>query len=301
MYPLSRRLAYQQIKTDKTIKLTEEHRREIEHGLKREEDDQYDKFRRYYRILCIPAKGSNTTATVTAIKELDMGIATWGEKGGIVHEAYDKLRREGEILEKVAPIVLKERYLKDKEFVKIQQIYDSMMKTPGEVRYVNRNVIDSSIHDGIKQGLFGIGHITGNGGGKETPVCLYFKEEAASSAIDGNNAIISSSLCELQKAVGKPEDLGVGVGVVDEGEGSGSGSANSLKEDENTKNIRHQVDLAFDIPMGKVAQIMGVMNFLQQKFESLHVEIRARGGSITEDDYINKIKEALRQLGIRID
>jgi hypothetical protein len=298
---VKRRMAYQQIRNDKTIKLTEEQRREIDHGLKKEEDDQYDKFRRYYRILCIPAKGSNTA--ITAIKELDMGIATWGEKKGIAQEAYDKLRAEGEILEKVSPLVIRERYLKEKDFVKIQQIYDSMMKTPGEVRYVSRSVIDSSIQDGVKQGLFGIGHLSGNGNGKENPTCLYYKEEAAASAIDGNNAIISSSLCQLQKTGSKPEDQGTGsVGVVDQGGSSGSGSVTSLDGgDDRVINIRDQVNLAFDIPRGKVSQIMGVMNLLQQKFESLHVEIRARDGSITEDDYVNKIKEALRQLGIRID
>jgi hypothetical protein len=46
---------------------------------------------------------------------------------------------------------------------------------------------------------------------------------------------------------------------------------------------------------------MGIMNFLQSKFKNLKVKIDASEGSISEEDYQNKIKEALRQLGIDMD
>jgi hypothetical protein len=41
----------------------------------------------------------------------------------------------------------------------------------------------------------------------------------------------------------------------------------------------------------------GTMNFLQAKFQSLEIEIRATNGYISEDDFINIIKEGLLQLG----
>jgi hypothetical protein len=63
----------------------------------------------------------------------------------------------------------------------------------------------------------------------------------------------------------------------------------------------HELSLKFPIPRGKISQIMGVMNFLQSKFQSLEMEIRAKDGSVTEDEYADKIKEAMKQLGIDLD
>lgn len=65
--------------------------------------------------------------------------------------------------------------------------------------------------------------------------------------------------------------------------------------------LRDRVDLRFQVPKGKVANIMGVMNLLQSKFESLEIELTASDGEITEQDYEDKIKETFRQLGIKTD
>ena len=65
--------------------------------------------------------------------------------------------------------------------------------------------------------------------------------------------------------------------------------------------LRDRVDLRFQVPKGKVANIMGVMNLLQSKFESLEIELSASDGGITEQDYEDKIKETFRQLGIEVD
>ncbi len=46
---------------------------------------------------------------------------------------------------------------------------------------------------------------------------------------------------------------------------------------------------------------MGVMNFLQSRFRSLEMEIKAKDGSLSEEQFKNKIKEALKQLGIDLE
>lgn len=56
--------------------------------------------------------------------------------------------------------------------------------------------------------------------------------------------------------------------------------------------------LRFKVPKGKVLNIMGIMNLLQSKFENLQIEIVATDGSISDQDYEDKIMEAFRQLGI---
>jgi len=65
--------------------------------------------------------------------------------------------------------------------------------------------------------------------------------------------------------------------------------------------LRDRVKLRFQVPKGKVANIMGVINLLQSKFEILEIELTASGGEITEQDYEDKIKETFRQLGIETD
>jgi hypothetical protein len=46
---------------------------------------------------------------------------------------------------------------------------------------------------------------------------------------------------------------------------------------------------------------MGVMNLLQSKFETLEVSLTAKEGSISQQDYEEKIEEAFSQLGIKLD
>ncbi|HPC57347.1 MAG TPA: hypothetical protein PLP10_05845, partial [Caldisericia bacterium] len=54
------------------------------------------------------------------------------------------------------------------------------------------------------------------------------------------------------------------------------------------------------IPKGKVSDISRLLNYLQTKFENIEIRIVAEEGEIEKEDYENKIKEALRQLGIDI-
>ena len=43
---------------------------------------------------------------------------------------------------------------------------------------------------------------------------------------------------------------------------------------------------------------MGMMNLLQRDFSTLQIELIATDGEMSEQDYKDKIKEALDQLGI---
>ncbi len=54
------------------------------------------------------------------------------------------------------------------------------------------------------------------------------------------------------------------------------------------------------IPKGKVSDISRLLNYLQTKFENIEIRIVAEEGEIEKEDYENKIKETLRQLGIDI-
>jgi hypothetical protein len=67
------------------------------------------------------------------------------------------------------------------------------------------------------------------------------------------------------------------------------------------KGMKPKVQMKFNVPKGKVSSIMGVMNLLQSKFDNLEIEITATDGSISDQDYEDKIKETFRQMGIEVE
>lgn len=144
----------------------------------------------------------------------------------------------------------------------------------------------------MRNGLFGLGEVE-----DDKPICRYFKEQAT-VAFAGNEVIISEALCQEQmKKEERPEvqlypepkpEIPLEIGE---------------KKDESGFQVksRDKVQLHFGVPKGKVSGIMGVMNLLQSKFETLKIELIARDGTISEQDYEDKIEEAFRQLGIELN
>lgn len=278
---MKRRIAYEHIEDDKTLKLTEDQRKEIGKNLKKEEENLSDAVRRLYRLVYVPAKDG--------VREIDIGIPTYGERRGIDQEIYEKLRAEKEVLEGIAPLVIKERYLKERDYVKMLQIYDSMLKTPGERRTTGPDVIDESIREGVKQGLFGLGELQPDG----TVVCRFFKEDPLIASSE-TEVLLTESVCVAQRqgvTTAGPETISQ----------LGEAEAQWTKPTEIGAKFLKELELKFNVPRGKMAELMRVMNFLQTKFQSLEMEIHASDGSMSEEDYANKIKEALRQLGVDID
>jgi len=284
---LKKKMAYEQIEADKTLNLTSEQRTDIKNSLKRAQENLQDAVRRLYRVLYIPAKDG--------LKDSDMGIPTYGATKGIDQDAYDKLRNEQEILEKIAPLVIRERYLRDPEYVRVVQIFDSMLKTPGERRAVGPEILEAGIIQGVKQGLFGLGDLKDN----NIPICRYFKEDATLSATDVE-VLIREDICIAQRKSQLPTSALPGVGPFLPGTGSVQPSSNQQEGAVAVAEGKNELSLRFRVPRGKVSQIMGMMNFLQSKFQSLDVELTAREGSLSEEEYASKIKEALRQLGVSL-
>ncbi len=281
---LKRKIAYDEIQRDKTVKLTPEQIKDVSKNVEKETENVQDAVRRLYRLIYVPSKDG--------LKEIDMGIPTFGEMKPLDEEVYDKLRQEGEIIERIAPLVISEKYLKNKEHVKLTQIYDSMLRTPGERRVPNAAVIDEGIKQGVKQGFFGIGEAKEDG--KIT--CRYFKEDPTISGTDAE-VLMNEASCLAQR---QPSPI-IEAPVPENEPGSTIGTVKTTQPLEPSGKAMHELSLKFPIPRGKIAQIMGVMNYLQSKFQSLEIEIKAKDGSVTEDEYTDKIKEALKQLGIYVD
>jgi hypothetical protein len=277
---VKRRIAYEHVDVDKTLNLSETQRNEIKSNLKKDAETLKDAIRRLYRLVFVPAK--------EGFKEMDLGIPTYGENRSVDYDAYDKLRSEEEILESIAPIILKERYLGKKEYVKVQQIYDSMLKTPGQSRVVSSSKVESAIKLGVKQGQFGLGEIDTN----EKMVCTAFREEVM-MPIEEMDLIIGETVCKKQR-----ETSNTITSTTEPSSTIQIGEIGHTLPKETLTTDRKELILRFKVPRGRISEIMRAMNYLQTKFQSLEIEIKAKDGHISEEDFTNKIKEALFQLGI---
>lgn len=290
---IKRKIAFENITSDKNLKLTDEQKKEVKDELKKLEAPLKESIRRLYRIVAVPEK--------EGIKEKDLGIPTYGVNRSLDEELFEQLRMDGEILEKIAPIVLKEKYLSHKDYVSTEQLFQSSLKTPGEARPLNQRILEQSIVEGVQVGLFGLGELQEN-----NPRCVYFKEYPTVS-FAGNEILIRDSICIEQKKQ-RAESLEGKQPYTQFPDGTGPETRATEKVSGEVKpdfkisaDAKRQLRLKFQVPKGKVASIMGVMNLLQSKFNILEIELSAKDGEISKQDLENKINETFRQLNIDFD
>ena len=284
---IKRKIAYEYIERDQSLNLSDEQKKDIRKEVKTAEADVKESIRKLYRLVAIPSKEGT--------KEIDLGIPTYGEQMALDEEVFEKLRSGGEILARIAPLVLKEKYLVGKEYVLTDQLHQSSLKTPGETRLVNKTVLEEGIIEGVCSGLFGLGELE-----NEKPVCRFYREQP-SLAFSATEVLICEGLCIEQKK-GVESTTEVKYPPYEPGTLPKAGEKEPQweKPGPQTKS-RDKVRIRFEVPKGKVSSIMGVMNLLQSKFDSLEVEIVATDGEMSERDYEDKIMEAFRQLGIEVD
>ncbi len=281
---IKRKIAYENIEKDRNLNLSEEQKRDIKSELKKLDRSLLENIRRYYRVVAIPTKDGYRT--------LDLGVPTYGDIKGLDIDVYEKLRNAEEILENVAPLILVNKYLTSNEYVSTYQIFQATLKTPGEFRPINRSVIIRSVQRGVEEGLFGLGELLNN-----EPKCYYFKQQT-DVALTENEIIISKELAAKLKAAEKKAEEG--KTDFDEPEEEESKVSETKEIELEPNNLFESLNLKFTVPAGKVSNIMGIMNYLQQKFTKLDLEINASNGKLTKQEYEDKIQEALQQIGVEI-
>jgi len=286
-YKFIRRLmALSFIEKDKTLNLTEQQKKEIGEKIKSLERQRHEETRKYYRILFAPAKDG--------LKEIDLGLPTYGGESSIDNEVYNVLRGESEILEKLSPTVLVEKYLKENNWVETKKIFETFMSTPGEIRITSSDVLRHTIKEGVEKGLWGTGFLRD---GK--PECEHFKESYSPELINGE-IIIKPQLCEKESVAEKPEETyQPGLTEVERPKIREPSEGGYIPSNEEYK----RVFLKLNVPTGKISPIVPIVNYLTKKFSQciIKIEIHAQRGSIKMRDYENKIEEALNQAGIRVE
>lgn len=133
------------------MKLSEDQRKELETELRKLQDSLPRKIQMPYRLVAVPAR--------EGFREIDLGVPTVGDKRGIAAVAYDRLRAEQELIESVAPTILQAKYLRDRDHVPTAAIFEAALRTPGEPRWANREVVVEGIARGVREGAFGLGEV----------------------------------------------------------------------------------------------------------------------------------------------
>jgi predicted AAA+ superfamily ATPase len=309
---IKEKISYDAIK-DKEKSLNDEQKKDLAAKIKRAKEDLGDAIRRYYRLVALPAKDGT--------KPFDLGIPTSGDTTPLDRKVYQELHAGEEILEKIDPITINQKYMLDKgkSFVSTEQIYQASLKTPGEFRFANKKVLEDAIKAGVAKGTFGLGLVK-----DDMPTSACYKGKATVS-FTTDEVLIASDICvaQLEEREKEPDDADA-KGKVEPGESDGKklkdGSGKTKKDvpgemgdgGEGGKIIAGgtnippgqkligDIHLAFQVPQGKVSGILGIMNFLQQKYENLEIEIRATGGEMSPDDFENKIDESFNQNGVKL-
>jgi len=277
-----------------------------------------DRIRGLYRTVLLPLKDE--------FKEIDLGIPTYRAETTIDKEIYERLRNEGEILERLAPLSLKEKYLKDRNYVETKNILESLFKTPGEIRVVSDEVLKDCIKTGIKQGLFGVGDIE-----NEKPICRHFKKEFSPEIVDGE-ILIKAELCLLDtkggisdevfqlyiKKIRQSQTIELLNKVTEEISSYNLSTSQreiiegeiKRKRDElvEVTQLPHgekyqEINLKLNVPTGKLSDIVRMIPYLKTKFNQVKVkvEISAQEGEITISDYEDKIMETINQSNMIIE
>lgn len=278
---LKKKLAWQLIEKDKTLRITGEQRKETRDRIKRAEMEAKERTRGLYRTVLLPSKDE--------FKEIDLGIPTYGAETTIDKEICERLRSEGEILERLAPLSLKEKYLKDRDYVETKNVFESFFKTSGEIRITSDEVLKSCIKEAVRQGLFGLGDLE-----NEKPMCRHFKTEFSPELVEGE-ILIKAELCEPREKGYKPiEPVSL---VSKEGTPEMEGVVLGKKKKYRTIHLR------LDVPTGKLSDIVRMIPYLRSKFNQVKVkvEISAQDGEMVISDYQDKIEETINQANVAVE
>lgn len=185
-------IAWNLILDDPITKLTPEQKGDVKDKIKVAEKDSKENIRNLYRLVYVPTRDG--------LKELDLGRHAYGMDTPLDYDIKDRLKGEDEITEKLAPIVLREKYLRDKKYVETKNILDSFYKTPGADRITSENVLKDAIISGVKKGLFGLGSLEED----EKIQCISF-EESCTPYLQECEIMIDAGVCN--ELVNQPEDI----------------------------------------------------------------------------------------------
>ena len=277
---LKSKIAWEKIKADTQISLKEDQKATLASELKKENERLNDLIKEYYSTLYVPEKEGPTK------HHLNIPINT---DRGIDEIIYDDLVEESQINPQIGALFLKTHYLKEQKFVETSNLFESMLRTPGERRPTHIDVIERAIVDGVLRGEFGIGELD-----NDIPIPKIFKKQPTVS-FEPSEIIIQASLCEEE-----PEffcdKCGHKTSSQEElQEHLESHTQVEESETSETDDSIKSLDFDFTVPEGQINNISQMLLKIASHYKNLKLKIEASDGSMTQHD-LDMIKETLRQI-----
>ena len=303
---MRRKLAIDAIERDDSLELGEMDRKKLKEDVKRISGELDDAIHRVYREIYIPMKDG--------LLKTDLGVPTYGENKTLDERIFDHLKSESKLVDKLSPMVISIKYLEKSSNLHTEQLWKSHLQTPGEPLLMNRGVLEEAIIEGLKNGLFGLAVETDRGF-----KLMYFNDRKSAQETTVPELQFSSvelllslakckELAEREPGTIYPNDSGdkkVDIAVKDTGAGTSFGTSHTTSGGttvlpQGTGAIE-SLHLSFKLPKGKSSDVMRIVNYLHEKYQDIQLTISASKGSITQQEFENKIQEAFEQAGIEIN
>ena len=293
MESLKSRVAWERIKSDPRIKLTDDQAATLANELKKENERLGSLVREYYSVLYTPEKGGLESGRVRPPLATDVGID---------RIVYDHLVDREAVNTQIGVVTLRTRYLRDRKAVQTSDLLKSMLSVPGELRPTSRHVLEKAITDGVSDGEFGLGEDEG-----DVPTVRFFKKQAPVSFEPGE-VLIHASLCGAEQE--RPEYSCAACGYKASSNGDleahqlshGPGSRGPASDGGGATATPDQgrLEFAFDVPEGQVNHISQMLLNIASHYRSFRIRIDASDGRMPKHD-IDMIRETLKQIGSESD
>ncbi len=282
---LRSKIAWEQIKNS-GIPLKEHQKHTLEQELARENDRLKDFVKEYYSTLYIPEKDAPSR------NHISVPISTSQTIDQIV---YEYLKQESLVNEELGPILIKTQYLKENEFVGTSQLYETMLRTPGERRPVSRQVLENAIKDGVLKKEFGLGEADG-----EKPISKYFGNGTYPTiSFEPGEVVIRAEICMSQMKQ-KDSEEGEPLESVYENMVIDSSAGDTLSPKAQGAREITNLNYSFLVPEGTINYTGGMFLNIAEKFKRFTLTIKAMDGRMTAQD-VENLKETLRQMGAESD
>ena len=264
-------LAWGMLLSSTSQTLSHDQRKEVKNRWKQVEMELDDAIRHYYRRLFIPTEDN--------FRERDLSMMPFEGQKTLAQVCYELLVSEGEILEHLEPGRFR-LCLQEKPFVFTEQLFRLCTTTLGRPRVADKQVCAAAIKEGVRQGAFGLGVLRG-----KDLICDSFKQEIWGVDFSDDEVIIREDLCRRPSG---PQRSQRQQGEI-------------LVAAESAQKELERVHVRLKLPKGNVTQLMGVLYALRSNFDTLILELEARDGMMSSQEYSIAIEETLKMLEIEVE
>ena len=200
---------------------------------------------------------------------------------------YEELKSDDQIIDEqkgLGPKTLKRMFLTE-DYVDVKAIYDTFLRTPGEIRIKDKAVLKDCINDGVRLGEFGFGKLVD---GK--PVYVRWQELCPVVIESGEILINPEKIPPPSPEVeGQPEGHG-------EGEGKAEGESEGAKETQQKKHLIINTNL----PQIQSYNFSEIIPKIGKSFKNIQIHIECEDGKISEEK-IEEINRILKNMKARFN